>query len=103
MQPQGACPDWDRPYAAAVDDGPSDTTAAVIIDPADRSYVESLSPGAERDAVVASLARHRKPEAVRPGDPLPAVNVRRADDLESVELAELVLGRPLLLVFGSFT
>ena len=91
------------PYADIVDDGAQDAAAVVIVDPADRSYVESLSPGAERDAVVASLVRHRKPEAVRSGDPLPAVTVRRADDLESVELAELVRGRPLLLVFGSFT
>jgi hypothetical protein len=83
--------------------GAKDVAGIEVLNPGDRSYVETLPPGAERDAVVASLARHRKPEAVRSGDPLPAVTVRRVDDLEPVELTELVQARPLLLVFGSFT
>ncbi len=53
--------------------------------------------------MVASLARYRSPETLRVGDPLPTVAVRHADDLRSVALADLVRGRPLLLVFGSFT
>ncbi len=74
-----------------------------VFDPADREYVESLPPGSERDTVVASLVRYRASEMLRAGDPLPAVAVRHADDLRSVALTDLVRGRPLLLVFGSFT
>ena len=80
-----------------------DSSLTAIVDAEDRAYVESLSPGPERDTVVASLLRYRTPEALRPGDPLPTVTVRGADDLGPIELAKLVRGRPLLLVFGSFT
>ena len=74
-----------------------------IVDSEDRAYVESLAPGPERDAVVASLLRYRNPEALQVGDPLPTVIVRDADDLEPIELATLVRDRLLLLVFGSYT
>ncbi|MCY7302790.1 MAG: hypothetical protein LH654_07085 [Thermoleophilia bacterium] len=76
---------------------------SAIVDAEDRMYVESLAPGPERDAVVASLLRYRSPETLHVGDPLPAVTVRRADDLVPIELTALVRSRPLLLVFGSFT
>jgi hypothetical protein len=81
----------------------SSETAAGLVDEADRRYVESLPPGAERETVVASLARYRAPDTLRAGDRLPDVTVRRAESLEPVALADLVQGRPLLLVFGSFT
>ena len=77
--------------------------ASEVADPTDRGYVETMPPGTERDAVIASLAAYRAPEALRTDDPLPAVTVRRASDLEAVRLGELHRGRPLLLVFGSFT
>ena len=84
-------------------DGATDPALEAVVDQADRGYVASLEPGAERDMVIASLARYRAPEALERGDPLPAVIIHRADDLESVALVDLVRGRPLLLVFGSFT
>jgi hypothetical protein len=77
--------------------------ASEVADPTDRGYVESMPPSAERDAVIASLAAYRAPEALQAGDPLPAVTVRRADGLEPIAVPELHRGRPLLLVFGSFT
>ena len=77
--------------------------AALLVDDADRRYVETLPSGVERETVVASLARYRSPEVLRVGDALPEVTVRRAEDLVPVGLPELVQGRPLLLVFGSFT
>ena len=80
-----------------------DSSLAAIVDGDDRAYVESLAPGPDRDSVVASLIRYRNPEALDPGDILPTVTVRDADDLESVEIAALVRDRPLLLVFGSYT
>jgi hypothetical protein len=86
-----------------VAEGATDGAGAGLSDPADRDYVESLPPGAERDAVVASLTRYRAPEALQTGDPLPPVAVRSADGLAPVAMTDLVRGRPLLLVFGSFT
>ncbi len=80
-----------------------DSALAAIVDVEDRRYAESLAPGPARDTVVASIIRYRRPEALRAGDPLPRVTVRVAGDLEPVELADLVRGRPLLLVFGSYT
>ncbi len=81
----------------------SDETTIVLVEPADRRYVASLAPGVEREAVIASLARYRTPEVLQAGDVLPDVTVRRAEDLQPIELAQRVRGRPLLLVFGSFT
>jgi hypothetical protein len=91
------------PYAGNVNGRSEDGSLAAIVDAEDRAYVESLSPGPERDTVVASLLRYRSPDALEAGDPLPTVTVRGADDLEPIALAELVRDRPLLLVFGSFT
>jgi hypothetical protein len=76
---------------------------ASLVDAADRRYVEGLGPGLEREKVIASLARYRAPEVLQAGDALPDVTLRRAKDLEPIKLAQLVHGRPLLLVFGSFT
>ena len=80
-----------------------DAAVRPVVDSPDRNYVETLPPGVERETVIASLARYRKPEVLHAGDALPDVAARRADDLEPVGLAQLVRGRPLLLVFGSFT
>ena len=80
-----------------------DGSASALLDPADRDYVASLAPGIERETVIASLLRYRSPEVLQAGDVLPELTVRRAEDLEPIGLAELVRGRPLLLVFGSFT
>ena len=82
---------------------PEDNPVFAIVDAEDRAYVESLAPGPERDAVVASLLRYRNPDVLQPGDPLPTLVVRDADELQSIGLAELVRDRPLLLVFGSYT
>lgn len=92
-----------RSILLGVDEAPRNGVGGAIVDPEDRSYVDSLAPGPERDAVVVSLLRYRRPEALQAGDPLPTIMVRGAGDLEPVELADLVRGRPLLLVFGSYT
>jgi hypothetical protein len=81
----------------------SDESSASLVDASDRRYIEGLGPGPEREKVMASLARYRAPEVLQAGDALPDVTVRRAGELEPIALAQLVHGRPLLLVFGSFT
>ena len=72
------------------------------LDPRDRAYAESLAP-ADRDVVVATVARHRRPERLAVGDPIPALGPASLEDGSLVELRRLTDDRPLLLVFGSFT
>jgi len=72
------------------------------LDPRDRAYAEELE-GNEREVVVSTVARYRRPERLRVGDALPDVGAARLDDDVRVELRDLVGEQPLLLVFGSFT
>lgn len=99
----GCKPRADRHYASRMESLGREESIASLVDAADRRYVESLVPGGERAKVIASLARYRAAEVLQAGDPLPDVTLRRGEDLESIAVAELVRGRPLLLVFGSFT
>ena len=99
----GTHPPTPRPYAPPVTHDNEHRSAEEVADPTDRRYVEGMQPGAERDLVISSLAAFRAPEALQVGDSLPAVTVRRAAGLEPIAVPELHRGRPLLLVFGSFT
>ena len=72
------------------------------LDARDRAYAEELE-GNEREVVVSTVARYRRPERLRVGDALPDVGAGRLDDDVRVELRDLVGEQPLLLVFGSFT
>ena len=72
------------------------------LDPRDREHAESLPPD-ERDVVVATVERFRRPESLRVDDPLPRLALLRLDDGSQVQLESFVDGRPLVLVFGSFT
>lgn len=72
------------------------------LDPRDRAYVERLE-GREREIVVSTVARYRRPDRLRVGDPLPDLAAPRLGDGALVELRRLARDRPLLLVFGSFT
>jgi hypothetical protein len=72
------------------------------LDPRDSEYADSLS-GEERETVVSTVTRFRRPDRLRIGDPLPELELLRLADGAAVPLASLVDGRPLVLVFGSFT
>jgi hypothetical protein len=72
------------------------------LDPRDREYADRLE-GEERELVVATVARFRRPDALRVGDALPALCALRLEDGSPVALRDLASERPLLLVFGSFT
>ena len=72
------------------------------LDPRDRAYAEGLA-GDEREVVVSTVARYRRPDRLAVGDPLPALPALRLEDGSRVELRDLARERPLLLVFGSFT
>ena len=72
------------------------------LDPRDRAYVEELDAG-EREVVVSTLLRYRRPDRLAVGDPLPDLAAARLEDGSPVALRDLAVDRPLLLVFGSFT
>ena len=74
-----------------------------LVDPQDREYVARVVRDAERELVVASLLRHRVPEQLSVGDPMPNVSVTYLDQSTVIRLDELVAGRPAVLVFGSYT
>jgi hypothetical protein len=76
--------------------------AATYLDPRDREYAEGL-PARERGTVVATVTRLRRPDSLRVGDALPELDLLAFDDARPVALGSLVEGRPLVLVFGSFT
>jgi hypothetical protein len=76
--------------------------AAAYLDPRDREYAESL-PAEEREAVIATVTRFRRSDSLRVGDGVPDLHVLALDDARPVALGSLVDGRPLVLVFGSFT
>ena len=76
--------------------------AATYLDPRDREYAEGL-PTEDRETVVATVTRFRRPDTLRTGDALPELELLALDDGQPVALRSLVDGRPLVLVFGSFT
>ena len=80
----------------------ADDPRLALLDPRDRAYAEQLD-GDERELVVSTVARYRRPERLVVGDPLPDLHAARLDDGQPVALRDLSRERPLLLVFGSFT
>jgi hypothetical protein len=74
----------------------------LYIDPRDAEYAETL-PAEERDIVIATVARFRRPDRLRVGDRLPELQLLRLEDGGTIEVGSLVVGKPLVLVFGSFT
>jgi hypothetical protein len=76
--------------------------AATYLDPRDREYAESL-PAEERETIVTTVTRLRRPDSLRVGDALPKLDLLELDDARPVALSSLVDRRPLVLVFGSFT
>ena len=73
-----------------------------LLDPRDRAYAEQLD-GDEREVVVSTVVRYRRPDRLRVGDPIPDLAAARLADRMPVALRDLSRDRPLLLIFGSFT
>jgi hypothetical protein len=70
--------------------------------PLDREYADTLAED-ERETVVATVTRFRRPDSLRVGDELPDLELLRLQDGGNVAVRSLADGRPLVLVFGSFT
>lgn len=74
-----------------------------LVNREDREHVASVTDESERAVIVASLLRHRALERLAAGDPMPVVEVTRLQPPGEVSLDELPAGRPVVLVFGSYT
>ena len=74
----------------------------LYLDPRDAEYAETL-PAEDRDTVLATVRRFRRPDRLRVGDALPKLELLRLEDDRTAELRSLVTGKPVVLVFGSFT
>jgi hypothetical protein len=72
------------------------------LSPRDREYIQRIEDPAERETVVSTILRYQRPDHLRVGDEAPPLELLRLDG-EPQRLDELVGGRPLVLVFGSFT
>jgi hypothetical protein len=70
--------------------------------PSDREYVDRVEDAAERETIVSTLLRHRRPDRLHAGDEIPALELWSLGG-SSQSLDGLIGGRPLVLVFGSFT
>jgi hypothetical protein len=71
------------------------------LDARDREYAESLAPE-QREVVVSTILRYQRADRIRVGDPVPQLELARLDD-GAVRLDVLAEGKPLVLVFGSYT
>jgi hypothetical protein len=72
------------------------------LNPRDREYVELIEDAAERETIVSTILRYQRPDRLREWDEVPPLNLLRIDG-STQPLDELIGGRPLVLVFGSFT
>ena len=79
-----------------------DITAESYLDPRDRAYADTLE-GDERETVVRTVARFRRPDRLRVSDPLPHLELLRLEDETRVAVSSFAGDRPLVLIFGSFT
>src|SRR5262245_17392288 len=93
--------DGHRPSLSPQSGSMTDATAEAHLDPRDAEYARTLT-GVERDAMVRTVARFRRPDRLRVGDPLPKLDLLRLEDGSRVPLESLVGEIPLVLVFGSF-
>jgi len=78
------------------------TDRLALLDARDHEYIASL-PESERTIVVSTIARYQREDSLAEGDPVPQLELLRADDVSAVQLSDLLEGKPALLIFGSYT
>ena len=79
-----------------------DIASEPYLDPRDRAYADTLEDE-ERETVVSTVARFRRPDRLSVSDPLPDLELLRLEHGASLAHGDYADGRPLVLVFGSFT
>jgi hypothetical protein len=70
--------------------------------PREREFVEGIEDESERETIASTILRYRQPDRLHEGDEMPPLELLRLDGTAQ-PLEELVGGRPLVLIFGSFT
>jgi len=69
----------------------------------DRAYIERVGDAQLRDTITNSLTQYRRADQLEVGDPLPSLTLTQLADGANVSLDELNAGKPLVLIFGSYT
>lgn len=73
-----------------------------LLDERDRAYIEAMPNGDEREAALCTVTTYRRPDRLKPGDPLPELELTALKDGGTIKLAS-ERDRPLVLLFGSYT
>jgi hypothetical protein len=69
----------------------------------DQEYLDRLADERMQAAIVDSLTRYRRDDRIEPGDSLPDLPLTQLADGSEASLGALGRGRPLVLLFGSYT
>lgn len=69
----------------------------------DQEYLDRQADERMQAAIVDALTRYRRDDRIGPGDSLPDLPLTRLADGSEVSLGTLGRGRPLVLLFGSYT
>lgn len=74
----------------------------MLLDERDRMYIEAMPNDAEREAALCTVTTYRRPDRLKTGDPLPALELTFLKDGAKINLSA-GRDRPLALLFGSYT
>lgn len=74
----------------------------MLLDERDRAYIEAMPNDDEREAALCTVTTYRRPDRLKSGDPLPALELTYLKDGAKTNLGA-ERDRPLVLLFGSYT
>ena len=81
----------------------SDTLVSKFVLPRDESFISRVEDERQRQVMTDSVTTHRRVDRLSEGDALPCLPLTRLTDGATVPTTELADGRPLVLIFGSYT
>lgn len=79
-----------------------EATIYQTVDPRDGEYIVTLPDADVREAAMCTVTTYRQPEKWKPGDPVPAVTLTELHTGRKISTSDN-FGKPLFLIFGSYT
>ncbi|HEV2472933.1 MAG TPA: hypothetical protein VGS41_09730, partial [Chthonomonadales bacterium] len=70
-------------------------------DPGDAKYIDAVPDPALRETIRCAVTAYRRPDRLNPGDPAPNLTLTELGSMQPKSLS--ANGRPLFLIFGSYT
>jgi hypothetical protein len=76
-----------------------------LVTSSDLNLVRSITDTAQQEVVACSLIKHRRPDKLFVGDPVPALDLTDLSGEDSTKKVNLaaVNDQPLVLIFGSYS